>query len=265
MVGRRTIGIVPEQIAESGGGRAYIGVRVVAVDSPGLESALHDEVVAGAADVVHDFFAAIFLKRFADARAESFEHLIPRSARPLPAAARAGSLHWIKDAIGIVNLRNRGRALGTQAPAAGWMFWIAFELGDLPGFFVDVGEKPARRFAVEANRRNELVMFLDTARPGRGIELDPIIPLVDWRTCGKMAAVALKICHPRISIRQSRRRIRNLAVGHALSGHHEAPFKNQKSKQNEHADESSHDAVWHHEEQSGAQQKQQRKYSARHD
>src|ERR1700733_14502873 len=145
------------------------------------------------------------------------------------------------------------------------MFWIAFKFCDLPGFSVDVGEKAAGRFAVEAYGRNELVMFLDAARPGRGIELDPIVPLFDGRTSEEMAAVALEIGHPRISIKSISLALHQLAIGNALPGHYEAPFENQQSDQNEHADESSHDAVWHREEQAGAKKKQQGNYPARHD
>src|ERR1700723_1851304 len=200
VVRRRTVGIVPEQITQARRGRADIGVRIVAVDAPGLQGTLHDEVVAGAADVIHDFFAAIFLKRFADASAESFQHFLPRSARPLSAAARAGALHWIENAIGIVNLRDGGRTFGAQASTAGRMFWIAFELVDTAGFLIDVGEKTARRFAVEADSRDEVVMFFDAARPGFGVILLPVVPFLDGRIRGKMAALALEICHPKISI-----------------------------------------------------------------
>ena len=114
-------------------------MRVVAVDAPGLQSPLHDEVVARAAHVVHHFFAAIFLKGLADARAESFQHFIPRCARPLAAAARAATLHWVENAIGIVNLRNCGGAFCAEASATCGMLGIAFELRDLSGFFIDVG------------------------------------------------------------------------------------------------------------------------------
>src|SRR5271156_2851469 len=113
-------------------------MRVVAVDSPCLQRALHDEVVPRTAHVVHHFFAAIFLKRFAYARAESLQHFVPRSSRPLSAAARAGTLHRIKDAIGIMNLGDRGRTLRAKPSAAGGMLRISFELCYLSGFLIDV-------------------------------------------------------------------------------------------------------------------------------
>ena len=72
LVGRWAIGIVPEQIAEARRRGTYIGMGVVAVDAPRLQRTFHDEVVPGAAHVVHDFFAAAFLDSFADAGAERF-------------------------------------------------------------------------------------------------------------------------------------------------------------------------------------------------
>src|SRR6266852_9746974 len=109
-------------------------MRVVDVDAPRLRGAIHKVVLSGASHVIHDFFAAIFLKRFADARAESLQHLVPGSAGPLPAPARAGPLHRIKDAIGIVNLSDRSRALRTKTPATSRMLRVAFKLRDLPRF-----------------------------------------------------------------------------------------------------------------------------------
>ena len=195
VIGRRAVGIVPEQIAKSRRGRAHIGMRVVAVDAPRLQRALHDEVVSRAAYVIHDLFAAIFLKRFAHARAESLQHFVPRSPRPFSATPRPGALHRIKDAIGIMNLRDRRRALRAKASATGWMLRVALELRDLSGFFIDVGKKSARRLAVEANGRNKLVMLLDAARPGLSIVLDPIVPLFDRRVGREMTAVAFEIGH----------------------------------------------------------------------
>src|SRR5271156_1406256 len=141
MIGGGTVGKVPEQIAEARGRRTDVRVRVVAVDAPCLQGALHDEVVTWAAYMVHDFFAAIFLEGFADARAESFQHFVPRGARPFATAARTVTLHGIEDAIGIVNLGDRRRAFRTQASATGGMFRVAFELIDPAGFFVDVRQQ----------------------------------------------------------------------------------------------------------------------------
>src|SRR6266481_6630238 len=107
-------------------------MRVVAVDAPRLRGAIHKVVLPGASHVIHDFFAAIFLKRFADARAESLQHFVPRSPRPLPAPAWPRPLHWIKDAIGIMNLSDRCRPLRAKPSTAGRMPRVAFKLRDLP-------------------------------------------------------------------------------------------------------------------------------------
>jgi hypothetical protein len=80
------------------------------------------------------------------------------------------------------------------------MLRVAFKLCDLSGFLIDISEKSARRFAVEADGGNKLVMLFDTAWPGFGIVLNPIVPLLDRRAIGKMAAVALEFGHCEISI-----------------------------------------------------------------
>src|SRR5208282_2054784 len=170
-------------------------MRVVTVDAPRLQGAIHDEVVSGTAHVVHDFFATVFLKCLAHALAESLQHLVPGSAGPLPSTARAGALHGIEDAIGIVNLGDGGRAFRAQAPAAGGMLGITFKLRDLSGSLIDIGKKAAGGLTVEADGGNELIMLFDAAGPRFGIVLNPIVPLLDRRTKGKVAAVALKIGH----------------------------------------------------------------------
>src|ERR1017187_10522712 len=195
MVGRRTVGIMPEQVAKPRRGRAHIRVRVVTVDAPRLQGAIHDEVVTWAAHVVHNFFAAIFLKSFADARAESLQHLFPRRARPFPFAAPAGTLHRIEDAIRVMNLSDRRWPFRAQTSAARWMLRVAFKLRNLPGFLIDIGKKSAGRFAVKADGGNKLIMLLDATRPGFRIELDPIVPLLDRRASSEMAAVAFEIGH----------------------------------------------------------------------
>src|SRR5260370_1169947 len=141
------------------------------------------------------FAPAIFLEGFGDARSESLQHFVPRSPRPLPAPARPRPLHRIKDAIGIMNLRDRRRAFRAKASAARWMLRVAFKLRDLSGCLIDVGKKPAGRFAVEADGGNEVVMLFDAARPCFSIEFNPLIPVLDRRIREKVAAVAFKIGH----------------------------------------------------------------------
>ena len=127
--------------------------------------------------------------------AEGLQHFLPAmSASHLPCRRAAPTaFHRIKNAIRIVNLIDRRRPLGAQPPAAGGMHWVALKLRDLPGFFVDIGQQPASRFAVETNRGNQRVMFLDPPRPSLGIVLNPVVPLLHRRSRGKMAAVAFKI------------------------------------------------------------------------
>src|SRR6202011_5141425 len=164
-------------------------MRVVAVDAPSLRGAIHKVVLSGASHVIHDFFASIFLEGFADARAESLQHFVPRGPRPLPTTARPGALHRIKDTIGIMNLRDRRRAFRAKPSAARWMLRVAFKLRDLSGCLIDVGKKPARRFAVEADGGNEVVMLFDAARPCFSIKFNPVIPLLARRIRGEVAAV----------------------------------------------------------------------------
>src|SRR5580658_3225158 len=213
-------------------------MRVVAIDAPSLQSALHNEVMARTAHVVHDLFATIFLIGLPDARAESLQHFIPRSPSPFPSAPRPRTLHRIKDAVGVMNLRDRCRTLGAKASAACGVFGIAFKLRDLSGLFVDISEKSASRFAIEADGRNKLIMPFNATWPGFGIILNPIVPLLNRRVRREMAALPLEIGHCCISILFS-----NLAVRHALAGHHEAPFKNQKSTQSENTRHASGDAM----------------------
>src|ERR1700675_2569063 len=116
----------------------------MAVDPPGLQCAFHNKVVSGTTHVVHDFFAAIFLKRLADACAESLEHFVPRGAGPLPPATPSGSFHRIKNAVRVVNLRDGGWALCAEASAACRMPRVAFKLRNLSGGFINIGKKSAR-------------------------------------------------------------------------------------------------------------------------
>ena len=168
-------------------------MRVVPVDSPGLQRAFHDEVVPRAPNVVHHLLATPFLKRFANPRAKRLQHLIPGSANPLPCSARSVALHRIQHAIRILNLIDGRRAFGTETPAARRMHRIALELGDLPGFFVDIGQQSAGRFTIETNRRNKLIMLLQSTGPRLGVEFNPVIPLFYRGTISEMAPVAFEI------------------------------------------------------------------------
>src|SRR5437763_12852966 len=115
----------------------------MSVDPPGLQRAIHDEVVPGTSDVVHDFIAASLLDCLANAAAEFLQNFRPGSSCPLACSARPATLHRIENAVRVVNLVDGGRAFGTQAAAAGRMFRIAFELVDLSRRLVDVSEQSA--------------------------------------------------------------------------------------------------------------------------
>src|SRR5579885_3143962 len=106
-------------------------MRVVPINSPRLERAFHNEVMAGAANVVHDLLASTLLNGLPNARAERFHYLGPRRALPFAATARANTLHGIKNAIRILNLIDGGWTLRAKTPAAGRMFRIAFEFRNL--------------------------------------------------------------------------------------------------------------------------------------
>ena len=56
------------------------------------------------------------------------------------------------------------------------MFGVTFKLLHFAGDFIDVGEEPARRLAVEARRRHQRIMPLDPLRPRPRIQLRPIAP-----------------------------------------------------------------------------------------
>ena len=84
---------------------------------------------------------------------------------------RSGSVIWLSVAGPLAQLRPRDAG----------MLGIAFKLLNLAGDFVDVGEQPARRFAVEAGGGNERVVPLLALRPGLRIKLGPIVPALLWR------------------------------------------------------------------------------------
>src|SRR5215831_14376723 len=102
------------------------------VNPPRLEGTLHDEVVAGAANVVHHFLATVLLYRLTDSSTKRFNNLGPGDPRPLAASPHTHTFHRIQHAVRIVHLVNCRRTLRAHSPAAGRVHWIAFELGDLP-------------------------------------------------------------------------------------------------------------------------------------
>ena len=151
-------------------------MRVVTIDSPRREDAFCESIFAGAADVIHDLVFPILADGFADATGEGVECFIPGGAFPFTFAAFAGAFERVKDAIGIGDLVQSGGTLGAVASARTGVFRITFKLLDLAGDFVDIGQQPARRLAVEARCGHERIVPLDSSRPRARIELGPIVP-----------------------------------------------------------------------------------------
>src|ERR1051326_193006 len=132
-------------------------MRVVTVDAPGGENAFRKSIFTGPADVIHDLAFAILNDRFANATRKIVEHLIPTDAFPFSFATLSRSFEWIKNSIGIGNLIQRRWSFGAVTSARSRILGVAFKLLNLAGVFVDVGQQPARRLAVETSRRHELI------------------------------------------------------------------------------------------------------------
>src|SRR5439155_1366114 len=107
----------------------------------------------GQGDIHQSAIDAVFDNRVSSTQTRAPR--VPRDALPLAGATLARAPHRITDALGIVDLVERGRALGAVAAAAAGMDGIALELLDSARGLVDVGEQPARRLAVEADGRNQ--------------------------------------------------------------------------------------------------------------
>src|ERR1041384_4008252 len=128
-------------------------------------------------DVIHDFIAPLFQQRLPHAAGNVIESFIPRDTLPLSCAALADALERETNPLGIVDLIERGRALGAiSAPTAG-MLRIAVEPANTSGVLFNKTQKPASGFTIETNRRNDVAVLFDFARPLRSVVFDPIIPL----------------------------------------------------------------------------------------
>ncbi len=140
-----------------------------------------EQLMAGAADVVHDFVAPLFLQRLTHAAGDVVEHFVPTDPLPLAFAALADALQRITNAFGIANLVERRRPLGAVAAAAAGMLGIALEAANLVRVFFDHRNQAAGRFAIETNGWNDPAVLLDFARPLRRVVLDPVVPLFHRR------------------------------------------------------------------------------------
>ena len=115
-------------------------MRVGPVHAPRGKDPLHQAVVTGPADVVHDLVVAAFLERPPDAPADVGQGLRPRDAGPAALAAPADALQGIEDPVRIVDLVQRRGTLGAVTPAAAGVRRVAFELANLQGLFVHPAE-----------------------------------------------------------------------------------------------------------------------------
>ncbi len=178
VVGARPVEFVPQCVAEAGARRADGGVRVMAIDAPRLQHPVGVAFVPGAADMVDHPVPRAGIERITDFCRDFVQRLLPRDTLPLARAALALALQRVQDALGIVNLVDGRWSLGAVAPAAGGMCRVAFELAHSPGLLVDVSKHPAGRLAVEAGGWHQRVATLDPLRPGIGVELEMVVPLL---------------------------------------------------------------------------------------
>src|SRR5690242_19329776 len=94
----------------------------------------------------------------------------------------------MQDPVGVVDLIDRGGTFCTKATSAGGVERGTLELSDFVGLFVDVGQKAAGGFAVEADGRDQTIMVLRYLRgPLVGIDLDHVIPRLRARMAAKRA------------------------------------------------------------------------------
>ena len=168
-VGRRAIVAHPHRIAGASAGGADVGVAVVTVDAPRAQRALHETVLARAADVVHDLVVPVLLNGGPHPERDVAERVFPGHLRPLATSAGAAALQRVEDPFGVIHLVERRRALRAVAASGTGVRRIALELAYLSRLLVDVCEQAAGRFAVETRRGNEagIGARLSSAMPGR--------------------------------------------------------------------------------------------------
>ena len=188
VIGARAVDAAPELVAGARRRRADVGVRVVAIDTPRREHALGEAVLARAADVVHHLVLAPVTDRLRDPPGDVVERFLPGDLAPPAGAALAVALQGEQDAVGVLNLVERRRALGAVAAARAGVLGIAFELADLAGLAIDVGEEAAGRLAVEAGRRHQPVALLHPLGPRLRVELDPVVPALLRRIRAELRA-----------------------------------------------------------------------------
>ena len=98
-----------------------------------------DELVARAADVIHDLVAPALDERLSDARGDVVERLVPGDALPLTPAPRPDPLQRMADALGILDLVQGGRSLRAVAATAAGVLRVSLELLDRETVLVHIG------------------------------------------------------------------------------------------------------------------------------
>src|SRR5215204_2777119 len=161
MIRRRPVDARPKGVTGARPGRTDVGVAVVTVNTPRMKNALViEQLVAGAADMIHDLIAPLFQQRLAHTPGNVLQHFIPTDALPFPFAALADALQWVANALGVGHLIKCRRTFGAIAATAAGMFGIALEAANLVGVFLDHSDQPAGGFAVKTDRRNDPTMLL---------------------------------------------------------------------------------------------------------
>ena len=115
----------------------------------------------------------------------------------LTAAARTDALHWVEDALRIVDLVDGRWTLGAVAATRARVVGVAFYLADLVGVLVDVGDQATGGFAVEADGRYQRVVLHDPLGPRLGVEFLPIVPLLRRREVLKWGRAHGLLVHAR--------------------------------------------------------------------
>ena len=187
MVRRGAIHAAPDVIAEARRGRADIGMAVVAIHTPRAQHALHVAVVPRASDMIHHLVTSPLDNRGTNLGGERIQHFIPGRALPLALTALADALQGVQDTFWIVDLVDSRGTFGAVAPATPRVERVALQLLDPPALLVHVGQQPARRLTIEADRGDDLVVPLHFARPRLRIVFHPIPPLLRWWTRGQVA------------------------------------------------------------------------------
>src|SRR5579884_3291 len=138
MIGRRAVGSAPDLIAETGGGRADIGMAVVSIDAPRAQHALHVAIVSRSPHMIHDLVAPPIDERLPDLCGKSIEYLVPRHALPLPLAALSRPFQRIQNTFRVIDLVNGGRAFCAIASPAPRMVRVALKAADAPRLLIHI-------------------------------------------------------------------------------------------------------------------------------